>query len=78
MMRFGPYRDNVVICDGFFLKGPLSPEYPIVLDVLAHPSRTYLRQGNLADNKLEEIRSDDPHDSGDRKLDTAGLLPGES
>ena len=78
MMRFGPYRDNVVICDGFFFKGPLSSEYPTVLDVLAHRSHTYLRQDNKVDHKLEEIRSDNPQDSGDRKLDTAGLLPGES
>ena len=78
MMRFAPYRDNVVICDGFFVKGRLSPEYPTVLEVLAHPSRTYLRHGEAAATTLEEIRSADPHDTGDRKLATAGLLAGES
>lgn len=42
MMRYAPYRENVVICDGFFFKGDRSNHHPTVLDVLAHPSRTYL------------------------------------
>jgi fatty acid desaturase len=43
MMRYEPYRDNVVICDGFFLRGTLGQEYPSVLDVLTAPSHAYLR-----------------------------------
>lgn len=78
MMRFPPYRDNVVICDGFLFKGKMPPQYPTVLDILAHPSRTYLHGQSTATDMLEEIRSDDPHYTGDRKLASSRLLPGES
>jgi fatty acid desaturase len=78
MMRFAPYRDNVVICDGFLFKGRMPAEYPTVLDVLARPSRTYLHGYESAKETLEELRSSDPAYTGDRKLATSGLLPGES
>jgi hypothetical protein len=44
MMRYPPYRDNVVLCDGFFFKGDRTSGNPTVLDVLAKPSQTYLRR----------------------------------
>ncbi|TVQ00838.1 MAG: fatty acid desaturase [Planctomycetaceae bacterium] len=43
LMRYPPYRDNVVYCDGFFFKGDPRSDAPTVLDVLAKPSRVYLR-----------------------------------
>lgn len=45
MMQYPPYRENVVICDGFFVKGDAKSAAPTVLDVLAAPSNAYLRGG---------------------------------
>jgi fatty acid desaturase len=42
MLRYPPYRENVVVCDGFFLKGDRTNDHPTVLDILAKPSHTYL------------------------------------
>lgn len=42
LMRYPPYRENVVYCDGFFFKGDPRSKAPTVLDVLARPSRAYL------------------------------------
>jgi fatty acid desaturase len=42
MMRYPPYRENVLICDGFFFKGSRTSDHPTVLEVLAAPSQTYL------------------------------------
>lgn len=42
LMRYPPYRDNIVYCDGFFFKGDSQSPAPTVLDVLAKPSRAYL------------------------------------
>lgn len=42
LMRYPPYRENVVYCDGFFVKGDRRSQAPTVLDVLAKPSRAYL------------------------------------
>ena len=50
LMKYPPYRDNVVYCDGFFFKGDPRSEAPTVLDVLAKPSRTYLRRPMSAAN----------------------------
>lgn len=76
MLRFRPYRENVVICDGYLIKGPHSPEWPTVIEILAHPSRTYLPKRDDAET-LDETHSDDLASADDRKL-TASLLPGES
>jgi hypothetical protein len=76
MLRFPPYRENVVICDGYLMKGPHSPELPTVIDILAHPSRTYLPHRDSTES-LEESCCDNRADANDRKL-TAGLIVGES
>lgn len=46
MMRYAPYRENVVICDGFFMKGNRASDAPTVLEVLAAPSNAFLRGSN--------------------------------
>jgi len=43
LMQYPPYRDSVVYCDGFFFKGERQSQAPTVLDILAKPSRTYLK-----------------------------------
>jgi fatty acid desaturase len=48
MMRYAPYRENVVICDGFFLKSDATNDWPTVLEVLAAPSNAYLRKEQRA------------------------------
>lgn len=80
LMRFPPYRDNVVYCDGFLFKGHMAPEYPTVLDILAKPSHAYLRNQPEPEEFLDEIRTEDITEigAGDKKLATTGLLPGES
>jgi fatty acid desaturase len=45
MMRYPPYRENVVICDGFFMKGDRKNDRPTVLEVLAAPSNAFLHGG---------------------------------
>lgn len=49
LMRYPPYRDNVVVCDGFFIKGDRRSSDPTVLDVLAHPAHTYLHAQEMED-----------------------------
>ncbi|HEY3394480.1 MAG TPA: fatty acid desaturase [Lacipirellulaceae bacterium] len=56
MMRYPPYRDSVVVCDGFFFKGDRAKSDPTVLDVLARPSQTYLRRGRTESAEPDGIR----------------------
>lgn len=54
MMRYAPYRESVVTCDGFFFKGDRGTDHPTVLDLLAAPPERYLR---IAENRdAAEIR----------------------
>lgn len=55
LMRYPPYRDHVVICDGFFFKGDRQTSHPTVLEVLAKPSRTYLNN-RMTENQPDAIR----------------------
>jgi fatty acid desaturase len=43
LMRFPPYRDQVVICDGFFLRSDPQSGRPSVMDIMAAPSGHYAR-----------------------------------
>ncbi|MEM6779432.1 MAG: fatty acid desaturase [Planctomycetota bacterium] len=43
MMRYPPYRENVIICDGFFFKAHKDNQQPTVLDLLAAPSGQQLK-----------------------------------
>ena len=53
MMRYAPYRDQVLICNGFFVKADRSSDLPTVLDVLAAPSGFYNRKPSTPDIKGE-------------------------
>ena len=44
MLRYAPYRDQVVTCNGFFIKADPNSDNPSVLDILAAPSDRYLRR----------------------------------
>ena len=46
MLRYPPYRDAVVTCNGFFVKADAKSDEPTVLDILAAPSNRYLRTVN--------------------------------
>jgi fatty acid desaturase len=71
MLRYEPYRDNVVICDGFFVRGTLGSEYPSVLDVLTAPSHAYLHsKKGVPDAVPDSIRQI----SGSEVGRTAGLV----
>jgi hypothetical protein len=61
LMRYPPYRDNVVYCDGFFFKGDSRSDAPTVLDVLAKPSRAYLVGHGSAEgpNDIRHTTADD-------------------
>jgi len=67
LMRYPPYRDNVVYCDGFFFKGDSRSEAPTVLDVLAKPSRAYLvGHGSVeGPNDIRHTTADDVGSIGD-------------
>jgi hypothetical protein len=56
MMRYPPYRENVVLCDGFFFKSDPATSDPTVLEVLARPSQTYLRRGRTESGEPDGIR----------------------
>ncbi|MGI9455199.1 MAG: fatty acid desaturase family protein [Aeoliella sp.] len=77
MLRYPPYRENVVICDGFLFKGHLGDEYPTVLDVLSKPSHTYLR-GHSPEGELAEIRASTAAEVGATSGTAGKLLAGES
>lgn len=77
MMRYEPYRENVVICDGFLFKGSMGSEYPTVLDVLSKPSDAYLRGAGGAD-ATAEIRRSTSAEIGATVKPVGELLAGES
>ena len=72
MMRYPPYRDNVVICDGFFFKSDATNTHPTVLDVLEAPSRHYLNP-NSGQQSEETIRSSTADEIGDAPISTSPL-----
>ena len=43
MLRYPPYRDAVVTCNGFFIKADPHSDAPTVLEILAAPAQRYLR-----------------------------------
>lgn len=49
MLRYPPYRDTVVICNGFFVKADSHSSDPTVLDVLTSPAQRYAR-GDAAES----------------------------
>jgi fatty acid desaturase len=77
MLRYPPYRDNVVICDGFMFKGSMGPEYPTVLDILTHPSHAYLRHQGEKETSAD-IRRSTATEIGTTQDSIGKLLAGES
>jgi len=77
MLRYPPYRENVVICDGFVFKGHMGDEYPTVLDVLSKPSHTYMRHPGASDDAIE-IRKSTAGEVGSSKEHIGKMLAGES
>jgi hypothetical protein len=78
MMHYPPYRDHVVICDGFFFKGSMGPQYPTVMDVLSKPSHHYLRGAAQDAEATGEIRSSTADEVGAVQVKKGVLLGGES
>ncbi|SRR6056297_215499 len=58
MLRYPPYRDAVVTCNGFFVKADAKSESPTVLEILAAPSGKYLRTATT-----EGVTSDIRHET---------------
>ncbi|NUQ34053.1 MAG: fatty acid desaturase [Planctomycetaceae bacterium] len=56
MMQYPPYRDQVVICNGFFFKADASSDDPTVLDILAAPADRYLRNQSADHSSDGDIR----------------------
>lgn len=77
MLRYPPYRENVVICDGFVFKGHMGEEYPTVLDVLSKPSHAYMRNPG-SDANAAEIRKSTAEEVGTSKEHIGKMLAGES
>ena len=62
MMRYPPYRENVIICDGFFFKADPASGNPSVVDLITSPSSDQLRNngrydlpGNIREHTAEEV-----------------------
>lgn len=84
MMRYEPYRENVIICDGFFVKHRRDNDHPTVLDLLAAPSGNQLRHrdekivlGNT-EKTLDGIRIETASEVGASVTKKAALVAGES
>ncbi len=56
MLRYPPYRDTVVTCNGFFVKADRHSAAPTVLEILAAPADRFLRSGGSSQT-VTEIRS---------------------
>ena len=56
MMRYAPYRDTVVTCNGFFMKADPRSDEPTVLDILAAPADRYARGNRLPQATQSDIR----------------------
>lgn len=78
MMRYPPYRENVVVCDGFLLKGDRSNENPTVLQVLSLPSRHYLRLNRTSERQPDGIRQTTADEVGSIDGISDAWLGGES
>ncbi len=61
MMRYPPYRDNVIICDGFFFKADRSSGHPSVLDLVAMPAGDQLRTGqqNIRPGAIRDVTAEE-------------------
>jgi len=56
MMNYPPYRDQVVTCNGFFVRADSKSSDPTVLDILAAPADWFLRTPLDLDRGSSDIR----------------------
>lgn len=77
MMRYPPYREHVVICDGFFMRGTAGSGMPTVLEVLAAPSHAFVRKEGR-DAEPDGIRQSTGRDVGRTAEMAAAWTSGES
>ena len=72
MLRYPPYREQVVICNGYFVKADPNCSDPTVLDLLAAPAQAYLRRRDAAADEAEgKIRTATGDEVGARPLAVA-------
>ncbi len=76
MMRYPPYREQVVVCDGFFFHRAHDGN-PSVLDLLTAPSAKYLH-GRAAGSQPGEIRRETAGEVGDVAITASERIAGES
>lgn len=77
MLRYPPYRENVVVCNGFFVRADAACGDPTVLEVLAAPSNAYLRKA-ARDVEPDGIRQSTGRDVGRTEELVAAWTTGES
>ena len=77
MMRYPPYRENVIICDGFFFKADPGSGNPSVVDLITSPSTNQLRN-NGRDTLPGNIREQTAAEVGAVEIATAEYHRGES
>lgn len=77
LMRYKPYRDNVIVCDGFFFKADSASGNPTVLDLMAAPSSVQLRD-NGQDALSDSIRGQTAQEVGATGVAASEYQGGES
>ncbi len=75
LMRYPPYRDQVVICDGFFIHKDRQSGHPSVMDIMAAPSHHYLK-GQMV--RSEAIRDETVDEVGGKDAIASAPQMGES
>jgi hypothetical protein len=76
MMRYPPYREQVVVCDGFFFHRAHDGN-PSVMDLLTAPSTEYLH-GRTSGSQPGEIRRETASEVGDVQITASERIAGES
>ena len=69
MLRYPPYREQVVTCNGYFVKADPESNEPTVLDILAAPADAYLRAKPEAMPEQGRIRTATGDEVGARPAD---------
>ena len=75
MLRYPPYREQVVTCNGYFVKADPSSDEPTVLDLLAAPADAYLRRKQEAEPAAMRIRAATGDEVGARRENVDSVSP---
>ncbi|MEM8670459.1 MAG: fatty acid desaturase [Planctomycetota bacterium] len=78
LMRYEPYRENVIVCDGFFFRADAASGNPTVLDLLAAPSPAQLRANGRETQQSDSIRDKMSVDVGGSGEQSSEYQHGES